>query len=149
MSQVLFLTIHPFHSILVSLLCREVLKMSRVQRYFTSAVSDWPTTYTEQHPAIPPFSSHLLSSGRTITTQTMANTARTYKNTLASSKPGEKKTRGRPPKKCAVASSNSGTTKRTKRQKPSCTVKNTLASSKPGEKKKPGRPHKNCAVAYC
>ena len=77
----------------------------------------------------------------------MANTACTYKNTLASSKPGEKKTRGRPPKKCAVASSNSDTTKRKKCKKPSCTVKNTLASSKPGEKKKPGRPRKDCAVA--
>ena len=77
----------------------------------------------------------------------MANTARTYKNTLASSKPGEKKTHGRPHRKCAVASSNSGTTKRKKCQKPSHIVKNTLASSKPGEKKKPGRPRKDCAVA--
>jgi len=77
----------------------------------------------------------------------MANTARTYKNTLASSKPGEKETRGRPPKKCAVASSNSDTTKPKKCKKPSRTVKNTLASSKPGEKRKPGRPRKDCAVA--
>ena len=73
----------------------------------------------------------------------MANTARTYKNTIASSKPGEKKTCGRPRKNCAVASSYSGTVKQ---QKTTRTVKNTLASSKPGKKKNPGRPRKNCAV---
>jgi hypothetical protein len=62
-------------------------------------------------------------------------------------KTGEKKTRGRPPKKCAIASSNSDATKRKKCKKPSCTVKHTLASSKPDEKKKPGKPRKHRAVA--